>query len=322
MDRPEQREVVLAVVGSYRLASLRQCLDSTLFGKQIPNLFTRFGICFTVFGGLQNPTENGDQTLFSFTISLLKSFELLLCCGLSLPDPPKEHLDQFVATARSGLLDETEKQGVAFAWAADIQEITHFHGGSFGCKLSELGVGNAFQHRIRVDQAGQPIQALCPLPDRVRARGTRCLFKAIEGCGHRPRLNNQQSIQSSRIACRQPGGDLFIHLRMDLSTQMVGQAFKRAKSWQIDSGFAQRLNCRVDQVGRITHRCCCVNDGCCHQLFARLRISRSFQICTRRRTIMMESRLSTGLLQNCCGSIKPKLRGQMCKCVGVDISRR
>ena len=46
----------------------------------------------------------------------------------------------------------------------------------------------------------------------------------------------------------------FVHLRMDLGTQMVCQSFKRAEGWQINGRLAQSLDCPVDQIRRITHR--------------------------------------------------------------------
>ena len=90
---------------------------------------------------------------------ILERLELLLCCCLGFSDPPKEHLYQLVAAVRSGLLEQAEKQRVPLARPAHTQKIAHFHGSGFGGELSELGVRDALQHRVRVNKAGQPVQA-------------------------------------------------------------------------------------------------------------------------------------------------------------------
>jgi hypothetical protein len=79
-------------------------------------------------------------------------------------------------------------------------------------------------------------------------------------------LDNQQSIQSGRVARRQAGRDLFVDLHMDLDTQVVCQSLKRAEGWQVNCGFAQRFNCPVYQVRWITHRASRFDHGCYHQL--------------------------------------------------------
>ena len=155
-----------------------------------------------------------------------------------------------------------------------------------------------FSTRGRVNKAGQPIEPICPLSDRLRASRTRCLFEAVEGRGHSASLDDQQSIQGRHVVRCQLGRDLFVHLRMDLGTQMVCQSFKRAEGRQINGGLAQRLDCPIDQVRRITHRRGRLDHRRCHQLLAGIGIDRGFEIDPHRRTIVVERRLSGSLAEN------------------------
>jgi hypothetical protein len=226
-----------------------------------------------------------------------------------------------VATARSGLLEEAEEQGIPLARAAHIQKIAHFHGRRFGSELSELGVGNALQHRVWVNKGGQPVEPIRPLSDRLRACRSRCLFEAIEARGHSAGLDDQQSIQGCHVVRRQSGSDVFVDLCMDLGTQMVCQPVQRAEGWQVNGGFAQRLDCPVDQVRRVAHRRRRLNHGRCHQLLACLSIDRSIEIGAYRRTVMMERRLSAGFIENLRYGSQRELRRQMRNGIAMNFKR-
>jgi hypothetical protein len=141
---------------------------------------------------------------------------------------------------------------------AHAQKIAHFHGSGFGGELPEFGVGDALQHRVRVNKAAQPAEPICPQPDRLGASRARCLFEAIEAGGHDARLDDQQSIQDRDVVRLQSGSDLIVHPRVDLGPQMVRQPLERAEGWQVSGGLAQCLDRSVDQVGRVTHRYGCL----------------------------------------------------------------
>jgi hypothetical protein len=321
MDWPKQRQVVVAVPGSYRSASLRQRIDATLLGKEGSDLVPGLGVGFSVLGCFQHPAEDGDQCFFHFPMLILERLELLLCCCLGFSDPSKEHLNQLVAAVRSGLLEQTEKQRMPLARPAHAQKIAHFQGSGFGGELPELGVGNALQHRVWVNEAGQPAEPIRPQSDRLWASRARCLFEAVEARGHDARLDDQQSIQGRDIVRLQSGSDLVVHPRVDLSTQMVRQPLERAEGWQVSGGFAQRLDRSVDQVGRITHRRGRLEHGGRDQLFTGRGVNRDIEIGTHRRTVMVERRLSTGLIQKWRHGGQHELRCQMRHGIAMNVQR-
>ena len=183
------------------------------------------------------------------------------------------------------------------AWPGHVQQLTHFHGGGFGGELPELGMGDAFQYRVRVHEAGQPVEPVRPQPDRLGASGARCLLEAAEGRGHSSGLDDQQSIQSREVVRLQSGRDLVIHSRVDLGAQMVRQPFERAEGRQVGRGLAQRLDRSVDQVRRVTHRGGRLEHGSRDQLFACFRVGRGIEVDAHRSAVMVERRLSTALVE-------------------------
>src|SRR5271170_6031258 len=197
----------------------------------------------------------------------------------------------------------------------------HFQGSGFGGELPELGVGNALQHRVWVNEAGQPAEPIRPQSDRLWASRARCLFEAVEARGHDARLDDQQSIQGRDIVRLQSGSDLVVHPRVDLSTQMVRQPLERAEGWQVSGGFAQRLDRSVDQVGRITHRRGRLEHGGRDQLFTGRGVNRDIEIGTHRRTVMVERRLSTGLIQKWRYGGQHELRCQMRHGIAMNVQR-
>jgi hypothetical protein len=193
----------------------------------------RLGIGFSILGRLEHSAKNGDQGFFHPAVQILERLEFLLGRSLGFSDASKEHFNQLVAAVRTGLLKQAEKQGVPLTRPAHAQQIAHFHRSGFSGELSEFGVGDAFQHRVRIDNAGQPAEPVRPQPDRLWACGSRDLLEAIESCGHSARLDDQQSIQRRRVGGLQSGHDLIVHPCMDLGTQMVCQPLERAEGWQV-----------------------------------------------------------------------------------------
>jgi hypothetical protein len=101
------------------------------------------------------------------------------CLWRSL-DAAQHHLDQLVATAHARLLQQAEQQRVPPAWLHDVEEITYFQSRGLGSELAQLGMGDARQKRVRVDQAGQPVEPRDPEPDRFRGRRPGALFEAVK----------------------------------------------------------------------------------------------------------------------------------------------
>ena len=218
--------------------------------------------------------------------------------------------------------EEAEKEGVSLACPGHVQKLAHFHGCGFGGELPELGVGDAFQYRGRVHEAGQPVEPVCPQPDRLGASGARCLLEAAEGRGHSSGLDDQQSIQSREVVRLQSGRDLVIHSRVDLGAQMVRQPFERAEGRQVGRGLAQRLDRSVDQVRRVTHRGGRLKHGSRDQLFACFRVGRGIEVDAHRSAVMVERRLSTALVEQLGDSGQRELRRQMRHGVTMHVDRR
>lgn len=126
----------------------------------------------------------------------------------------------------------------------------------------------AVQERIGIDQSGQPIEALCPLLDRLGARRPmrpvrrlKAVVAASDG--------TQQPIQDRGNIRLQPRRDQGRHACVDLGPQMVDQPIQRAEGRQVDRGFAQDFNGSIDQVGRIAHDFSSLKNGGCDRLFGR-----------------------------------------------------
>jgi len=322
MDRPKQRQFVVAVPSRYRLASLRQRVDAALFGQEAPDPMSGLGVGFSLFGRLEHSAEDGDQSFFHPPVLILECLELLLGDRLGPTNSSKQHLDQLVAAARSSVLKQAEKQGMALACSGHIQKLAHFQGCGFGGKLSELGVGDAFQYRIRVNEAGQPVEPSRPQPDRLGTRRAGRLLEAAEGRGHVARLDDQQSLQGRDVVLLQSGHDLIIHSRVDLGSQMVRQPIERAEGWQVGRGFSQRLDRSVDQVRRVAHRRGSLEHGSRVQLFARFRVGRGVEIGAHRNSVMVERCPSPALIQKRRYGGQRELRCQMPHRVAMNVDRR
>jgi len=321
MDRPKQRHFVVAVPSRYRLASLRQHVDAAMLGQEGPDPMPGRGVGFSLLGRLEHPAEYGDQAFLHSPVLILKRLELLLGDRLGPADPSKQHLDQLVPAARSGLPEQAEKQGVALACPGHIEKLAHLHGSAFGGELSELGVGDALQDRVRINEAGQPVEPIRPQPDRLGARGARCLLEAAEGRGHAAGLDGQQSIQGRDVVHLQSGHDLIIHSRVDLGTQMVRQPLERTEGRQVGRGLAQRLDRSVDQVRRVTHRRGRLEHGSRDQMLACFRVDRGIEIGAHRSAVMVESRPSTRLMYQRRDSGQRELRCQMRHGIAMHVDR-
>ena len=253
MDRPEQRQVVVAVPGGYRLALLGQRLDTALFRQELSDLAPERGVGFLRLRRLEHLAEDADQGFLDSRCSIVQGLQLLLGRGLGSPDAAQQHLDQFVAAAHAGLAQQGEQQRVPLARLRDVEEIAHLQGRGLGGELAELGVGDALQERIGVEQAGQPVEPLDPEPDRFRGRGAGRLLQAIEVGGRAVRRPDQQGVQHrgmfGREACRDP----VVDPRMNFGAQPVDQPVEGAERRQIDRCRLQRLDRPVDEVGRVAH---------------------------------------------------------------------
>jgi hypothetical protein len=143
-------------------------------------------------------TPQSRKSLLDFPVLIVQGLQSLLGRGLRSPDTAHHHFDQLVAAPHADLTQQGEQQRMALARLGDVDEIAHLQRGGFGGELAELGMGDALQQRIGVDQAAQPVEPLDPEPDRLRGRGTGRLLQAVEGSRRAVGRLDQQRVQRCR----------------------------------------------------------------------------------------------------------------------------
>jgi hypothetical protein len=86
MDRPKQRQVVVAVPREYRLALLGQRFDAALFHQQLPDPAAKRSVVLLVLSGFEHFAKDTDQDFLDTTMLIVESVQLLLGRGLRSPD--------------------------------------------------------------------------------------------------------------------------------------------------------------------------------------------------------------------------------------------
>ena len=154
VDRPKQRQFVVAMQGRYRLALLCQRVDSALFRQELPDLAAECGIGFLVLGRLKYFPKDADQGFLDATLLGVEGFQLLLGQGLCSADTAQHHFDQLIASAHPCLAQQGKYQRMTFARLRDVEKIIHLQGGGLRGELAELGMGDTLQKRIRIEHTG------------------------------------------------------------------------------------------------------------------------------------------------------------------------
>jgi hypothetical protein len=199
--------------------------------------------------------------------------------------------------------EESKQQCVPFCRLRDVSDIAHVEGRGFGGELAEFCVGDAFQQRVGIKQASQPIEPLDPEQDGCRGRRARRQLQAIEFSGRAVGWPDQQGVQHRRMFGRDACGDAVVDLRMNFRSQPIDQSIKCAERRQIHRCRLQRLNRSVDQVGRITHGFGGFECGLGDQLLSRVAIRCDGKVFSNRRLIPIER-------FGCVNLIEPYRRGQ------------
>ncbi len=70
MDRPEQRQVIVVVLGGHRLELGAQDLDTTLIGQYLTDTASQIRIVSVAAGVMEHLTEHADQGLFHLPVLL------------------------------------------------------------------------------------------------------------------------------------------------------------------------------------------------------------------------------------------------------------
>ena len=164
----------------------------------------------------QHLAENPDQGFLDSTVLIMQSLQLLLGQGLSFPDAPQHHLDQFIAAAHACLTQESEQQRVPLSRLGDVADIAHVERRGFGGELAEFCVGDAFQQRIGINQASQPIEPFDPEPDGCRGRGAGRQLQAVELSRRAVCRPDQQDVQHRRVFGRDACGDPVVDTAREL----------------------------------------------------------------------------------------------------------
>ena len=219
---------------------------------------------------------------------VVQGVELLLGRGLCPPDAAQHHLDQLVAAAHTGLAQQGEQQGVPLAWLGDVEQVAHVQRRGFGGELAQLGMGDALQQRIGVDQAAQPVETVVPEPDRLRGRRPRRLFQAVETGRRAVGQLGQQGIQNRRVLGGKVRRDPVIHASMGLGAQPAHQPVEGTERRQVDRSCLQRLDRPVDEVGRIAHGLGRFEDGAGDQTFGGGVIWREGKVGTHRGLVTIQ----------------------------------
>ena len=183
----------------------------------------------------------------------MQSIEPLLGRGLCPPDAAQHHLDQFIAAAHARLAQEGQQQRVPLPACAMSEQVTHLQRRGLGGELAQLGMGDAFQQRVGIDQPRnhsiRSIQSLIVLG--VAGPGV-CFRRLKAVVGLLAGLTSRASSTAAVFvvtAFRHP----IVDPSMNFRAQPIYQAVKSAECRQIDGRGLQRLDRPVDEVGRVTH---------------------------------------------------------------------
>ena len=288
VDRPEQRQVIAAVPCGDGFALLRQGRDTALLGQELSDVTPEYGVRVLRLFGLQYLAEDADQVFLNAPVLVVKSVEPLLGRGLCSPDTAQHHLDQLVAAAHARLAQEGEQQRVPSSRLGDVQQVAHLHRRGLGGELAQLGMRNACQWRIGIDQPVQPRQPFHPESDRLGRRGTWRLLEAVERGRRAVGRLDQQRVQHRggvmREAVRHPVEDP----PMDVSPKPAHQTVQGAEPRQVDGRGVQCLDRSVDKVGGVAHGFGGVKDSAAQQAFGRFPIGRDAKVGANRGMVAIE----------------------------------
>ena len=164
---------------------------------------------------------------------------------------------------------------MAFTGLSDIEEVTDVRRRGLGGELAQLGVGDALQQRIGVDQAVQPFEAVGPEPDRLRGRRPGRLLQAVEASRCAIRRLDQQCVQHGGVVGGNPSRDAIVDLPMNFGTQPVHQAVERAeRGKRFIAALCNASTARLMRSAGSPHRLGYLEDGADDQLFGGIAVRR------------------------------------------------
>lgn len=181
MRGPEQRQIVVLMVGGNGGVLPLQRADPTALGEDRANPLPQVGVRVAFFGLTQHIAEDRQQRFGDRAMLLLNILQPLPSARAGPPDSAQKHFDEFVAGDPLGLIEPTQEQRVTPSRVVDIADITDRERRRLGGKLADLGVRQAFQQRPRVQDGLQFREVIDPELDAFQGRWTGGLFGRIKG---------------------------------------------------------------------------------------------------------------------------------------------
>jgi hypothetical protein len=112
---PEEREVIVPVVGGELLCLLQQPLDTSLFLLQhLSHLLAEGGIICQLLRGMQHVGEDRKQVFGCGAILLVEQFECFFAEGVNARHAFEKHFDDGIASGDLGLEEQAADQGLPF----------------------------------------------------------------------------------------------------------------------------------------------------------------------------------------------------------------
>ena len=288
MDRPQQRQHIISVPCRNRGALLRQMIHAAPFLEERFDALAQGGVSVSFLGGDEDLAENSNQGFFKALMAFAQIGELLLRGGLGSTDSDQKHFSEFVTASRFGLVDQAQQKGAPLVGATDIEQLTDFQCRRFGGELAQLRKGNVSKYGRRVRQFINPSQTFRPIADIGRPSRTRRVLKSIKGCDARLWVDDKQGVQNGGLIRRQSFPYLAVNAAMDLGAHVVDDSVQGAERWQIYVGSDQGLDCAIDEVGRIAHRCGGGESRLDDDLFAGFAIGRYGKMRSDQQSISMQ----------------------------------
>lgn len=249
--------------------------------------------------GQKHLGEDADQVLLDGPVLFVQVVELFLGGGLGAPDAAQQHLDQLVTAAHPGLAQQGEQQGVPPAWLGDVEDVAHFERRRLGGELPQLGMRDALQQRIGIDQPVHPPEAVGPERDCLgRCRSGR-LLHAVEAGRNAVREFGKKAVQHCRALRREARRDAAVKAPVDFSAEPAHQPVEGAERRQIGGGRLQSLDRPADEVGRVAHGFGRAKDDAGHYLLGCDAIGRNRKVGPHRGLVAVERLREPHLVRPC-----------------------
>src|SRR5437667_4096619 len=149
IETPQERPVVVTVVGGDRIASSHQLGDLTMLCHSQLDLPPGFIVRRIRFDYPEHVGERVNQFLSKCPMPSSDQLELLLRLSVETGNALREHFGQVVASLDLGALDQTQQQRVALRWR-NVLELSGVQHLRLGGKVADLGRSEPRKERTLV----------------------------------------------------------------------------------------------------------------------------------------------------------------------------